>query len=58
MTAPLYVTVGDAADILGVSATTIVRMFDEGLIDGHVLPSGHRRINAESLAAIREQGKA
>lgn len=58
MTAALYVTVGEAADSLGVSTTTIVRMFDEGLIDGHVLPSGHRRINSESLAAIRERGQA
>lgn len=56
MTADPFLTIGAAGRFLGVSPSTIVRMFDEGLIAGHVLPSGHRRISRESLLAIRDQG--
>ena len=58
MTADLFVTIGTAAQFLGVSETTIVRMFDQGKLDGHTLPSGHRRISRDSLVAIRERGQA
>lgn len=53
MTPDPFLTIGSAARFLGVSPTTIVRMFDEGILDGHVLPSGHRRISRESLEIIR-----
>lgn len=58
MTADAFLTIGSAARFLGVSPTTIVRMFDQGELDGHTLPSGHRRISRESLVAIRERGQA
>jgi excisionase family DNA binding protein len=56
MSTETFVTIGDAARYLGVSPATIVRMFDEGLLHGHVLPSGHRRIARDSVEmALRPQ---
>jgi excisionase family DNA binding protein len=46
------VTPKQAARALGVSADTIVNWFDRGLLSGHRLPTGGRRIDPASVKAI------
>jgi predicted site-specific integrase-resolvase len=45
-----YLTSSDAATLCGVSFMSINRAFDAGQLDGHRLPSGHRRISRAALA--------
>lgn len=52
MTAPNLLSPGAAANVLGVNTSTIARYLDLGLLEGHTLPSGQRRITAESLEAV------
>jgi len=45
-------SLGQAASMLGVSVDTVRRYLDNGTLDGCVLPSGHRRIYADSVNAV------
>lgn len=46
-------TIGEAARLLGVSVDTIRRWSDAGRLPVVVLPSGHRRYQAEDIRKIR-----
>lgn len=46
-------TTGEAADRMGVSESTIRSYLDSGVLAGHTLPSGHRRIDASSVDAVK-----
>ena len=46
-------TLAQAADLLSVHADTIVKYLDAGDLDGFRLPSGHRRVYADSVEAMR-----
>jgi len=48
------ITTGEAAAKLGVSEQTIRGYFDQGLLTGHILPSGHYRIDAASVDQVRD----
>jgi excisionase family DNA binding protein len=41
-----------AAERLGVSPDTVVKWFDRGFLTGHRLPTGGRRIDPTSVAAV------
>ena len=49
-----YVRPGQAADQLGVTVDSVSRFFDEGLLTGIKTPGGQRRIERESLEALKE----
>lgn len=49
---PEFVTVGFAADLLGVSVSTVRALLEAGDLDGYTLPSGHRRVRYASLRAL------
>lgn len=51
-------TVTEAAKRLRVSKTTVQIYFNNGLLDGYRLPSGFRRIYAESVAAMLAERSA
>lgn len=47
-----YLTTAQAAKVTGVSARTVAKWYDEGLVKGFKIPgSTHRRV---SLASLRE----
>lgn len=46
-------TPAQAAHLLGVGVDAVTRYFDEGQLEGFRLPSGHRRIYAESVDEMR-----
>jgi excisionase family DNA binding protein len=46
---PQYFTTRQAADLLGVTAPTVIKWIDRGRIDAHRTPGGHRRIAAAEL---------
>lgn len=48
-----YIRPGKAADMLGVSVDSISRYFDEGTLQGIRTPGGQRRIDRESIDALR-----
>jgi excisionase family DNA binding protein len=48
---------GEAAAQLGVSLDTIRRYLENGLLDGITLPSGHRRVTAESVERVKNLGE-
>lgn len=48
-----YLSVGEAAARLGVAETTIRSYLESGRLTGHVLPSGHRRIDAASVDRVK-----
>lgn len=48
-----FMSVGEAAARLGVGETTIRSYLESGLLTGHVLPSGHRRIDAASVDRVK-----
>ena len=48
-----FMSVGEAAARLGVGETTIRSYLESGLLTGHVLPSGHRRIDAASVDQVK-----
>ena len=50
-----WLTTGEAAARLGVSEGTIRNYLEAGLLAGHVLDSGHRRIDAASVDRVRAQ---
>lgn len=51
-----WVTVSEAARILGVSAETIRRYIDRGLIRARRLPLGHRRVLRGDVEELRRRG--
>lgn len=48
-----YIRPGQAADQLGVTVDSVSRFFDEGLLTGIKTPGGQRRIERESLEALK-----
>lgn len=54
----VYMTIDDAATLLGVSVTTVTKRFDRGLLRGHRLPdSPIRRLYRSSVMQMaRELG--
>ncbi len=55
-TAPAWLTLGAASRLLGVSESTIRRWADSGEIRSFRTAGGHRRVAAEDIRAIVEQG--
>jgi predicted site-specific integrase-resolvase len=49
-----YVSVGQAANILGVSSSQIRLLCSAGTLTGYILPSGHRRLDRRSVIAYRD----
>lgn len=47
-------SVGQAAQLLGVGVDTVHRYLDLGILEGHRLPTGHRRITLESVDRTKE----
>lgn len=47
-------TVGEAAEAIGVSEDTVRRWADVGLLPGYRLPSGHRRFDALEVRRFRD----
>ena len=50
-------SVSEAARLLGVSVPTLKRMAADGHLEGFRTPGGHLRIVADSIGALREQGR-
>lgn len=50
----MMLTTGEAAARLGVSESTIRTYLEMGMLSGHTLPSGHRRIDAASVDRVKE----
>ena len=49
-------TVGEVADFCQVSARTVQKWFDSGILGGYVLPGGKdRRVPAEELMAFMDK---
>lgn len=48
-----YLRPGQAANMLGVSVDSISRYFDDGTIKGIKTPGGQRRIERESVDALK-----
>ena len=44
-----YLTTRDAADILGVTAPTVIKWVESGRMSAHRTPGGHRRIALEEV---------
>lgn len=49
-----YLTSTEAARVLGVGADTIKKYYAQGLLSGHELPSGHLRVERESLERVKD----
>ncbi|ONI63918.1 hypothetical protein ALI44B_04640 [Leifsonia sp. ALI-44-B] len=49
-----YISPGEAATLLGVSVRTLSRMADNGTMPVTILPSGHRRYEAQIVREFRE----
>lgn len=49
---PVYVMTREAARHLGVSAPTVARWVERGLLRAHRTPGGHRRIRMEDVAVL------
>ena len=47
-------SVGQAALLLGVGTDTVHRYLELGILDGHRLPTGHRRITQSSVDRTKE----
>jgi excisionase family DNA binding protein len=50
-----HYSIREAAEILKVSESTIRRLFDEGRLEGHRSPGGHRRILKESVSKLEKE---
>lgn len=48
-----YLSTGEAAARMGVSESTIRAYMESGVLQGHTLPSGHRRIDAASVDRVK-----
>jgi excisionase family DNA binding protein len=53
VTAPNELTTGEAADLLGITRSYLVRLIDAGELPCHKTPKGHRRIRAEDVILFR-----
>jgi excisionase family DNA binding protein len=51
-----WLTTGQAAKLLGVSRSTVMRHIDAGSIEGYRLPGGHWRIRRADLEKIVRDG--
>ena len=49
-----YLTAPEAGRVLGVGADTIKKYYAQGLLSGHELPSGHLRVERESLERVKD----
>lgn len=49
-----YVGTTVAAQTLGVSIGSVQRMVDEGLLEGHLTPGGHRRVAVDSINRYKQ----
>lgn len=47
-----YLTVSEAARLIGVSTRTILRYQESGRLPAHRLPSGHRRFRLADVEAL------
>ena len=47
-------SVGQAAQLLGVGVDTVHRYLELGILEGHRLPTGHRRITLESVDRTKQ----
>ena len=52
---PSFFTTKQAADLLGVSAPTVIKWVEEGRLRAHRTPGGHRRIPVEALRAFENE---
>ena len=52
---PAFYTTKQAADILGVSAPTVIKWVEEGRLRAHRTPGGHRRISVDALRAFEAE---
>jgi excisionase family DNA binding protein len=53
-----WLTTGEAAKLLGFSASTVVRHIDAGNIAAYRLPGGHWRISNATVAELVRNGLA
>ena len=53
-----YLSPGDAAEMLGVTTTTLAAWAEVGAVEAIRLPSGHRRYLESSLRALIEKRSA
>ncbi|HBB65870.1 MAG: hypothetical protein A2X28_09820 [Elusimicrobia bacterium GWA2_56_46] len=52
-----FFTTSEVAQVCGVAHTTIIRWINEGKLDAHETPGGHRRIKHRDLVAFLKQYK-
>lgn len=53
----IYIRTGKAAERLGVSKPTVIRLFREGELEGYELPNGEIRIDEASVRRMIESGQ-
>jgi excisionase family DNA binding protein len=52
-----WLTTGQAAELLGVHRSTLLRYVEEGRLPARRLPTGHYRVRREDLEKLLEQGE-
>ena len=52
---PSFYTTKQAADLLGVSAPTVIKWVEEGRLRAHRTPGGHRRIPVDALHSFESE---
>ena len=53
----MLVTTQKAAEILGVSVSTVYRMIEQGMLNPTKTPGGQRRFDTEQLISFKENSK-